>query len=57
MRRRAIHAFARVNEPLLKPRRRGVNEFRGPEVNRFVDHRQIVQLKCRQAGIWGARSL
>lgn len=25
----------------------------GPEVNLFVDHSQIVQLECLQAGIWG----
>lgn len=28
----------------------------GPEVNLFVDHRQVVQLECLRAGIWGTRS-
>jgi phosphosulfolactate synthase (CoM biosynthesis protein A) len=25
----------------------------GPEVNLFVDHRQVVQLECLRSGIWG----
>lgn len=29
----------------------------GPRVNLFVDHRQIVQLQCLRAGIWGTKSL
>jgi phosphosulfolactate synthase (CoM biosynthesis protein A) len=29
----------------------------GAEVNLFVDHRQIVQLECLRAGIWGTKSL
>jgi phosphosulfolactate synthase (CoM biosynthesis protein A) len=29
----------------------------GAEVNLFVDHSQIVQLKCLRAGIWGTKSL
>jgi hypothetical protein len=33
-----------------------VNNY-GPEVNLFVDHRQIVQLECLRRGIWGTKSL
>src|SRR5438034_2101251 len=29
----------------------------GADVNLFVDHRQIVQLECLRAGIWGTKSL
>lgn len=29
----------------------------GPEVNLFVDHRQIVQLEALRRGIWGTKSL
>jgi hypothetical protein len=29
----------------------------GPDVNLFVDHRQIVQLECLRSGIWGTKSL
>jgi phosphosulfolactate synthase (CoM biosynthesis protein A) len=28
----------------------------GPDVNLFVDYRQIVQLECLRAGIWGTKS-
>src|SRR5262245_45127529 len=29
----------------------------GPEVNLFVDHSQIVQLRCLRSGVWGTQSL
>jgi phosphosulfolactate synthase (CoM biosynthesis protein A) len=29
----------------------------GPDVNLFVDHRQIVQLECLRCGIWGTSEL
>jgi phosphosulfolactate synthase (CoM biosynthesis protein A) len=29
----------------------------GPEVNLFVDHRQIVQLECLRSGLWGTSEL
>jgi phosphosulfolactate synthase (CoM biosynthesis protein A) len=29
----------------------------GPEVNLFLDHRQIVQLECLRSGIWGTADI